>query len=457
MNVALTDPSLIDGRYRLDIELGAGAFGSVYKATQVVLDRPMRDVALKLFRGESIRPDNVQEMMNDAIQIQAVLAQLSDWEVRQHFVTVYDLGITRETPPRGYVSMELVRGGSLEGRLRDGRKFTLHGALHYLVQIARALAYMHQAGFVHSDLKPANLLVFRGRESDLVKIGDFGLSGKYVGPFAEGPRGGTLSYLAPEALAGFATTPGCDVFSLGLLAYELLTGSNPYDRVGHTLNPHLQDYQARLSDMHRMSREVPLKLHREDYPELAVLNTGVAPLAALLDVVNQMLETDLSKRYASAGGIYRDLERIAAGRLPTLASGDSPVEVAGSFATKAASVETTRTEADVLAGLIEHFEYHLAKQDWAAASQTAREVVRLAPQRALGYELKSRVSRRQASQEASTESSSHFRRQAIRVLEQGLNQCSATSERRELQHNISEIYEELGEYETAIRVRNYRT
>jgi serine/threonine protein kinase len=450
------DATLIDGRYRLEVELGAGAFGSVYKATQVVLDRPMREVALKLFRGESIRPDNVERMMNDAIQIQAVLAQLTDWEVRQHFVAVYDLGITHETQPRGYVAMELVRGGSLEGRLHDGRKFTLHGGLHYLLQIARALAYMHQAGFVHSDLKPANVLVFRGRESDLVKIGDFGLSGKYVGPFADGPRGGTLSYLASEALAGFATTPGCDVFSLGVLAYELLKGGNPYDRVGSTLDTESPDYHARLNDMHWMSRETPLRLRREDYPELAGLGPAAASLAALLDVVNLMLENDLSRRYVSAQGVYRDLERIAAGRLPDLTPGD-PTEATCQAKAVPALPETTSAAADPLSGLIEQFEYHLVKQDWFAASQTASEVVKAVPQRALGYQLKSRISGQQAGLEANGDSARQLRKQAIQVLQRGLNQCSAANERRELRQSIAELYEELGEYEAARQIRNLRT
>ena len=456
MTVARTDPNLIDGRYRLDVELGAGAFGSVYKAIQVVLDRPMREVALKLFHGEAVRPDNVEPMMNDAIQIQAVLAQLTDWEVRQHFVTVYDLGLTRDTPPRGYVAMELVRGGSLEGRIRDGRKFTLHGTLHYLVQIARALAYMHEAGFVHSDLKPANVLVFRGREKELVKIGDFGLSGKYLGPLADGPRGGTMSYLAPEALAGLATTPGCDVFSLGVLAYEMLTGSNPYDRVGQTLDPSSPDYHARLNEMHRMAREVPLRLRVEDYPELAGMRSQGVPLAALLDVIHQMLQTDLARRYASARGVYRDLERISAGHLPDLQPGDSAGRSSAGHGSPAPA-QTAPEAADPLASLVERCEYHLAKQDWAAASQTAGEILRAAPQRAVGHQLKSRITRQQAGLEPDPDLARQLRHQAIRVLEHGLNKCSAPSERRELRQAIAELYEELGDYETARQVRNLRT
>lgn len=449
MNHELSDSTLIDGRYRLDVKLGSGAFGSVYKAGQLVMDRPLRDVALKLFHGEAIRADNVQQMMNDALQIQAVLDRLTDWEVRQHFVTVYDLGVTRDTPPRGYVAMELVRGGSLDGRIHDGRKFTLHGALHYLLQIARALAYMHSEQFVHSDLKPANVLVFRGRDSDLVKIGDFGLAGKYVGPYSNGPRGGTMSYMAPEALSGWATTPGCDVFSLGVMAYEMLTGGNPYDHVGRTLDPEAPDHNAQMNELQRMSREVPRQLRREDYPELAGLGPDGAPLAALLDVINRMLQTDLSLRYPSARGVYRDLQRIADGRLPSLTD-DEP-------AADAPPPPAPPPAGDPLAAVADQCQYHLAREDWAAAAQTAGELVRRAPHRALGHRLKAQISLHQAQRESTAEAAGQLRRQAIRILERGVDQCPGADERRTLRQTIADIYRELGDYETARYIQNLRT
>lgn len=219
----------IDGKFKLESELGAGAFGSVYRATQFVLDRPMRQVALKLFKSNIINEANIREQMNDALAIIELLSSEPDWEIRQHFVSIYDLGVTSEDSPRAYVSMELVRGGNLQKRISSYKTFSLGGTLHYLEQLLSALGYMHRNNIVHSDLKPENILVFSGRGRDLIKIGDFGLAGKTIGPVGPGgPRGGTISYLALEALQGSNTTPACDVFSLGLIAYEMLTGTNPY-------------------------------------------------------------------------------------------------------------------------------------------------------------------------------------------------------------------------------------
>ena len=440
MTETLQDPTLIDGRFRRGLELGAGAFGSVYRAEQIVLDRPLRAVALKLFHGEAIKPDNVDRMMNDALQIQAILDQIVDWEIRQHFVTVYDLGVTRDALPRGFVAMELVRGGSLAGRIHDIRKFTLLGTLHYLSQIARALAYMHELGRVHSDLKPDNILVCRGRTSDLVKIGDFGLAGKYVGPYSDGPRGGTMSYMALEGLRGMATTPGCDVFSLGVMAYEMLTGENPYDRVGETLSRSDPDYIQRLTELQILSRDVPLRLKVEDFPELLQLQTNLPALPLLVDVINRMLQHDISKRYGSARHVDRALRTVCG--LPSNDHANDTTSDTG----------PEPPPGDPLAAQILECECKLADSDWAAAEQAASSILKTAPQRAVGYQFKSRICQAQA--KSSPAQKSVLLGQAIKVLERGVDKCPDPAERRDLNDAIATIWEDLGNYEASYKIRN---
>jgi serine/threonine protein kinase len=431
------EPFLVDGRYRLDVELGAGAFGQVFRATQVVFGKDMRPVALKLFKGDAISPENVERMLNDALVIQGLLGNLNDWEIRQHFVTVFDLGITHEAEPRGFIAMELVPGGSLSRRLHDAGKFTAAGTFHYMRQIARAMAYMHEQGYVHSDLKPENVLVFRSRGHDVVKIGDLGLSGKYLGPFDAGPSGGTLSYLSLETLAGMPTTPTADVFAMGLMAYEMLTGENPYNRVGESLDRKSSRYQADLSKMHRVSRDSPLVLRQEDFPELAHASAEMAAFAPFVDVVNAML-APVQDRLATAARVQEQLDRIA-GESP-------PAKRDGSPAQKGAME-------DPLDALARDCRLLIESRDWPGATQKAGEIIRLAPERHEGHLLKSRVQLAQADRTKERDAAARFLRSAITPLAKGLSACSSPNSRRLLRQEIANLYQRLGDNETAEQYR----
>lgn len=363
---------LIDGRYRLGSELGAGHFGSVYRAQQVVLGQAMRPVALKLFHSGTITKSNIGDVFNDARVLIGLLSELSDWEIRQHFITVFDLGMTQEDNPRGYMAMELV-GGSLEGIARN-KTMTLPGTLHYLQQIVRAMTYMHEAGFVHSDLKPANILRFRGKQYDLIKIGDFGLAGKYQGLFSGGPSGGTTSYLPLEALDGSVTTPMVDVFCMGLLAYELLTGSNPYDHVGESLDRESPTFHADFQWLQRQSRLEPLRLERADFPELESSgeNGSLESLAPLLDIINKMLAPMVAERFLSAGAVAKELARVVQPALP------APLPP------------------NLLAELRTAFEIQLNAGNWSDAARTADQLTAALPTSPEGYLARCQVTLGQA-------------------------------------------------------------
>jgi len=434
----IDDPTLIDGRYRLVRELGAGGFGAVYLAKQVVRGHGLRDVALKLFHAEAVHEANVRQQMNDALAIIALLADLSDWEIRQHFVTIYDLGVTRESKPRGYVAMELVHGGNLAGRIRQLGKFSLQGTLHYLLQVCRAIAFMHERRFVHSDLKPENVLVFRGRGHDLVKIGDFGLSGRYRGLFGgDGPSGGTLSYMAPEALRGLPTTSGADVFGIGVMAYEMLTGENPYNRVGRSIAPDAPDHDAQMARMQLRARDEPLSLKRNDFAELS--SAELAHLGPLVDVINRMLAPAPAERYASAREVLAALERIRAGKLPSPSG--RPARPRADDAHRG-SVEE----------LISDGEYLLEREDWAAAAAKAAAIVEAAPDRPEGYALKGQICVAQAdavARSGNARLADRLRRSAVRPLREGIGACTDRDRQQPLRQQLADVHRQLGDDDSA--------
>ena len=191
-----TFDNMVDGRYRLEVELGRGGFGAVYRAKQLVMGRELRDVALKLFHEGAITPDNVLEKMNDAISLIRVLGEVDDITIRQHFIDVYDLGVTCDDEPQAFIAMELVRGGDLRQRTRDRGKLNVKATMHYLLQITRAIGFMHSQPepMLHRDLKPDNLLLARRGGPDVVKIADFGL--------AQALDDAGISYQAQKRLEG---------------------------------------------------------------------------------------------------------------------------------------------------------------------------------------------------------------------------------------------------------------
>jgi tRNA A-37 threonylcarbamoyl transferase component Bud32 len=205
--------SLIRGRYRLEERIAAGAVGQVWRATDQVLQRP---VAVKLLRpGYSDHPETLARFREEA----RLAGSLSHPGIAQ----VYDYG--EEDAP--YLVMELVDGPSLAGILDHGPLDPIRTA-DVIAQAAAGLAAAHRAGLVHRDVKPENLLLGRGRQ---VKITDFGIahatgSAPLTG---SGIVMGTAAYLAPERARGAAGSPASDLYSLGIVGYECLTGIVPFD------------------------------------------------------------------------------------------------------------------------------------------------------------------------------------------------------------------------------------
>jgi eukaryotic-like serine/threonine-protein kinase len=202
----------MSGRYQLEEPLGHGGMASVYRARDTALGR---EVALKVL-AENLTGD--EELLKRFLREARLAARLSHPNV----VSVYDVG--EEEDGRPYIVMELVEGETLAERGR----VSPDEARDLALQAARGLAHAHEAGLVHRDVKPANLLL---SGDGTLKIADFGISraAETTRLTQVGTVLGTAAYLAPEQALGEEVTAAADVYSLGVVLYELLTGRPPFE------------------------------------------------------------------------------------------------------------------------------------------------------------------------------------------------------------------------------------
>ncbi len=285
------DPALDFGRYELVREIGRGASGTVYLARDSLIGR---EVAIKSFRaagppGEESQRHGVRSLRDDLLREARSAGVLS----HPNIVTVYDL--VERSDRTVFMAMEYVRGRSLAEILAPGRKLDFERAVDLVAQIASALDYLHTMGVVHRDVKPANILL---DEAGQVKLTDFGIARLDKVPFGdEGDQVlGTPSYMAPEQLLGREVTGRSDVFALGVVLFEMLTGRRPFEG-------------ANVAEVVHRVVHAPLP---DVTPELA----GLSP--RLQGVFERALAKDPELRYASAGELTAELRRIlyrAAGEL----------------------------------------------------------------------------------------------------------------------------------------------
>jgi serine/threonine protein kinase len=296
------------GPYKLADRLGEGGMGVVYLAEQVNPVR--RQVALKI-----VRPGMDTEQIVARLGAEREALALMD---HPHIARVLDAGVT--PPGRPYFVMELVRGVPIT-RYCDEVRLPLADRLKLFAQVCRGVQHAHQKGIIHRDIKPSNVLVTVVDGKPIPKIIDFGLA-KVIGRKSAddtlltqvGVVVGTPDYMSPEQ-----ADPGCpdidtrsDVYALGVLLYELLTGVTPLSRGGEA---------GRLADiLFRIREEQPARpsARLRDSPDLAVVAAARAAEPSRLVrlvrgdldwVVMRCLDKDRSRRYDSADGLARDVER----------------------------------------------------------------------------------------------------------------------------------------------------
>jgi serine/threonine protein kinase len=271
---------VLAGRYELGERLGVGGMSTVVRAFD---DRLEREVAIKLL-AEHLADDSqfVARFRREAL----AAARL----VHPNIVQVFDFGLDEATH-RQYIVMELVRGQSGAEILRDEGVLDIHDALSIVAQACRGLEYAHRNGVVHRDVKPGNLL--RG-EDGVVKLADFGIAKALSEESSITQVGsvlGTAAYLAPEQAAGEQAGPPADLYALGVVTYQFLSGRLPYEAQSLT--------------------ELALKQQREVPPRLDELNPEVSPQLAL--AIDRALALDPRQRPASAEDLRQALADGARG------------------------------------------------------------------------------------------------------------------------------------------------
>jgi serine/threonine-protein kinase len=209
-------PSTI-GRYEVQGAIGFGAMGAVYKAFD---PRIKRSLAIKTIRLDIPRQSPEYKTFIERFYHEA---RISGTLSHPNIVTLYDIGEERAVP---YLVMEYVEGETIASRLDAGQRFAPERVIALVSQIASAIDYAHSKGVVHRDIKPSNLILF---DEERVKVTDFGIA-KMTGTemTQQGQMLGTPSYMSPEQAMGEAVDGRTDIFSLGVCAFEMLSGTQPF-------------------------------------------------------------------------------------------------------------------------------------------------------------------------------------------------------------------------------------
>ena len=314
--------------YRIESLIGRGGMAVVYRAEDLRLGRK---VALKLLTPQLVDNEQFRQRFIKESRLAASLDH-------PNIVPIYEAG---EADGQLFIAMRYVIGDDLKGLLaKEGGQLPGKRALRLFTQIGDALDSAHLAGLVHRDVKPGNILVAGGREhthhgsGDHVYLTDFGLT-KRTSELSGGLTGtghflGTVDYVAPEQIQGRPVGPGTDIYALGCVLYECLTGQLPFRR----------DDDAALLWAHLVEAPPPVTGIRPDLP------------AAVNAVISRAMAKDPADRYATSGDLLQELE-LALGMPATVASPRSGTEHSGgghADATDGSRTDLGTVTADVMGG-----------------------------------------------------------------------------------------------------------
>ncbi|MEZ5076501.1 MAG: protein kinase [Solirubrobacterales bacterium] len=288
--------TVLSGRYRLEAKLGSGGMSTVYLAKDTTLDRP---VAVKVMHREmSEQPDQLERFRQEA----RAVAKLSHPNV----VAVIDAGEDRGHP---YIVFEYVEGETLKALISRVGALDPQEALAYAIEIARGLTVAHARNMVHRDIKPQNVMIdSEGR----AKLTDFGISRQLEqdGMTATGRVLGTTDYVAPEQAMGHGADPRSDVYSLGVVLYEMLIGQVPFhadSQVGVAMkhvNEELPDVQQRRPELSAAAALVVEKATAKDPSH------RYQDIEELIDDLSTALEVEAARAGSTTGEATSVLEAL---------------------------------------------------------------------------------------------------------------------------------------------------
>ena len=238
------------GRYVVDQKVGEGAMANVYRARDPEIDR---NVAIKMLKDKlCVDEEYVSRFLREAKAAGTIS--------HPNIVTIFDVGRYENKP---YIMMEFLDEQTLEDVLDDGGKLPLIRLMRIGIQLANALDYAHGEGVVHRDIKPANILFMKG--SDTIKIADFGIarvsSSEEVQQTQAGMVIGTPRYMSPEQALGNDVDGRSDLFSVGVILYEICTGQKAFDS-GTMTTLLLQITQEDPEPIKKVAPELPVGLQR---------------------------------------------------------------------------------------------------------------------------------------------------------------------------------------------------
>jgi serine/threonine-protein kinase len=272
-----TKPTL--GRYEVIGELGRGAMGVVYKGEDPKIHRT---VAIKTVSLSEFEEDMLEEMKERFFRE----AESAGLLAHPNIVTIYDAG---EEHDLAFIAMEYLEGGDLEDFTKKDILLPLRETLSMISDVANALDYAHSKGIVHRDIKPANIMYIKDTKN--VKVTDFGIA--RITSSSKTKTGvilGTPSYMSPEQISGHKVDGRSDIFSLGVVLFEMLTGEKPFTAEDLT--------------------SLMYKIAKEKHSSVKILNPRIPQV--IEKIIDKALEKDVERRYQKAGQMGDHLKKVMA-------------------------------------------------------------------------------------------------------------------------------------------------
>ncbi len=266
----------LDGRYEITELIGEGGMADVYKGVDVVDNKV---IAVKILKKEFAESEEFLRRFRNESKAIAVLSH-------PNIVKIYDVGFSDKIQ---YIIMEYIDGITLKEYIENERVLSWKDAVHFVTQILRALQHAHERGIVHRDIKPQNIMMFT---DGTIKVMDFGIAkfAREEGKTATDQAIGTVHYISPEQARGDITDAKSDLYSVGVMLYEMLTGQKPFD----TDNP----VSIAVMHMHNVA-ELPRRIN----PDIPI---------PLEEIIVHAMEKNPDDRYQTAMEMIRDIDRFKA-------------------------------------------------------------------------------------------------------------------------------------------------